>query len=364
MNKKSEIQEECLKAIGKRKLSGVILGTGSGKTLLGLKHMATKYTDTALFLIVAPKLAIQQEWLKQAKEHDLEFLIPHMQFSTYLSLHKQNYNYDFVYLDECHNLKLKHGDWIRQYDGPVLGLTGTYPKYESSQSYKVCKEFCPVVFKYEIGDGIADHMLNDYKIFIHLLELDTRPTVRRSKGGSLMSEKNNYNMWCKILDNCKPHSIQMNRIMRMKAIQSYPTKVNYAKKLLAAQQHKTLVFTDFTEQADEICEHAYHSKEKKSELYLNWFISGKINKLASVHQIAEGANVPNLKVGIILHAYANEKKLPQKIGRFLRLNPNDTCIIHLLCYNNTVDLKWCKSALKVFDKQKIFKYNGKINPVQ
>ena len=94
------------------------------------------------------------------------------------------------------------------------------------------------------------------------------------------------------------------------------------------------------------------------------FKSGKINKLASVQQIAEGANIPNLKVGIIMHSYANEKKLRQKIGRFLRLNPNETSVIHLLCYNNTIDLDWCKKALQDLDKQKIFKYNGKINLIQ
>ena len=363
MNKKSEIQAACLTAIGTRKYSGVVLGTGSGKTLLGLKHMMTKYTDTVLFLVVAPKLSIHHEWINQAKEHGLEYLIPHIQFITYLSLSKANHDYDFVYLDECHNIKLKHVDWLRQYAGPILGMTGTYPKYEKSDAFKVCQEFCPVVYKYEISDGIADHMLNDYRIYVHLLELDTLPTIR-TKGGGLMSEVNNYKMWCKLIKNASPSAVHMTRIMRMKAIQSYLTKVNYAKKLLKQQEHKTLVFTDFTNQADEICYHVYHSKEKKSKLNLELFKSGKINKLASVQQIAEGANIPNLKVGIIMHSYANEKKLRQKIGRFLRLNPNETSVIHLLCYNNTIDLDWCKKALQDLDKQKIFKYNGKINLIQ
>lgn len=363
MNKKSEIQAECISAIGTRKYSGVILGTGSGKTLLGLKHMVTRYTDTALFLVVAPKVSIHQEWISQAQQHGLEFLIPHMKFITYLSLPKADYGYDFVYLDECHNAKKKHADWLRLYDGPVLGLTGTYPKYKTSESYIVCDEFCPVVYTYDISNGIDDHMLNDYRIYIHLLELDKTPAIR-TKSGGLMSEVNNYKMWCKFVDQAKPNKVMMTRIMRMKAIQAYPTKVNYAKALLKQQEYKTLVFTDFTDQADIICEHTYHTKEKNSKSNLELFKSGKINKLASVQQIAEGANIPDLKVGIILHAYANEKKLRQKIGRFLRLNPNDQSVIHVLCYNNTVDLEWCKRALQDFDKQKIFKYNGKINPVQ
>jgi superfamily II DNA or RNA helicase len=94
-------------------------------------------------------------------------------------------------------------------------------------------------------------------------------------------------------------------------------------------------------------------------LYLEKFRTGEINQLASVQQLAEGINIPNLKVGIIMHAYANEKKLRQKIGRFLRLNPNQKSVVHLLCYADTVDYHWCKNALKDFDKTKIFKYNGK-----
>lgn len=360
MNKKSEIQEACLTAIGTRKYSGVILGTGAGKTLLGLKHMAKKYTDTSLFLVVAPKISIHQEWINQAQEHGLEYLIPHMQFITYISLHKANYNYDFVYLDECHNAKKKHGDWLRLYDGPVLGLTGSYPKYKKSESFIVCNEFCPVIYKYEISDGIADRMLNDYRIYVHLLELNTKPSVR-TKSGGLMSEQANYKMWSKFIDQAKDEKKKMiQRIMRLKAMQAYKTKVDYAKRLLNEQTEKTLVFTDYTDQADLICEYVYHSKEPRSKEYLDLFKSGKISKLSSVLQIAEGANIPNLKVGIIMHAYANEKKLKQKIGRFLRLNPTEKSIVHLLCYVDTVDYYWCKSALKDFDKTKIFKYNGKV----
>lgn len=361
MNKKSEIQESCLKAIGNRKYSGAVLGTGSGKTLLGLKHMVSKYTDTVLFLVVAPKLSIHKEWINQAIEHNLEFLIPHIQFITYISLPKAGYDYDFVYLDECHNVKQKHGVWLRLYDGPVLGMTGTYPKYKTSEAFKVCDEFCPVVFKYEIDEGILDNMLNDYKIYVHTLDLSTKKTFRTSHG-ALMSEEVNYKMWTNKVLKSKPHQIALARIMRMKAIQSYQTKVEYAKKLLKKQTEKTLVFTDYTIQADEICNHVYHTKEKKSAANLELFKSGKINKLASVQQIAEGANIPNLKVGIILHSYANEKRLRQKIGRFLRLSPNEKSVIHVLCYRNTIDFDWCRTALKDLNKQKIFKYNDKVNP--
>lgn len=363
MNEKSKIQKECLEAIGNKTKAGAVLGTGSGKTMLGLKHMAAKYTDTCMFLVVAPKISIHNEWLSQAQEHGYEFLIPHIKFTTYLSLHKQSLNYDVAYFDECHNSKLKHTYWLDMYNGTIIGLTGTYPKYKSSESYKVCAKFFPIVYKYTIDEAIKTNMLNDYKIYVHLLNLDSRKNFRTSRG-ALTSEKSNYEMWCKIVNTAKPYEVMMKKIMRMKAIQSYNTKVKYAKKLLEIQSKKTLVFADSTKQADQICEHSYHTKEKKSKQYLEAFKLGEINKLVSINQMSEGANIPNLEVGIILHSYANEKRLSQKIGRFLRLNPNKTSVIHVLCYKDTIDLTWCKSALKDFDKTKIFKHNGSINFAQ
>lgn len=356
MNIKSKIQEECLNAIKTFKYSGAVLGTGAGKTLLGLKHMASMYTDVCLFLVVAPKLSIHDEWKQQAVDHGYDYLLPHIKFTTYLSISKQDFDFDFVYLDECHNLKLKHTTWLTYYDGPILGMTGTYPVNEHSDTYKACHTFCPIRYKYTIEDGIDEGMLNDYKIYVHLLELNSVHKNYKPKYGGLTTEAKDYQMWERRLANSKPHNIAMNRILRMKAIQSYNTKIEYTKKLLKEQTEKTLVFTDYTAQADEICEYSYHSKNKKSKNNLELFCSGQINSLSSVLQIAEGANIPGLKVGIIMHSYANEKKLAQKIGRFLRLNPDEQSIIHVLCYNNTVDLSWCKKALKSFDKNKIFKY--------
>jgi superfamily II DNA or RNA helicase len=79
----------------------------------------------------------------------------------------------------------------------------------------------------------------------------------------------------------------------------------------------------------------------------------EITKLSTVMQLNEGVNIPNLKQGIIMHAYGNERKAAQRIGRLLRLNPDDKAIVHILCYMDTVDEKWVKEALEGFDQTKI-----------
>jgi len=354
MTKKDEIQTEALDATNGVKYAGVVLGTGMGKTFLGIKHMLRGYTDCKMFLVVAPKINILKGWAKEMQERGYDYLLENVHFCTYLSLHKQQLNlYDCVYLDESHNVKIKHTKWLELNNSSVLGLTGTPPRYKTSESAIAAKNFFPTVYEYTVDEAIEAGLLNKYKIYIHQLSLSDKKTFRTKFG--VTSEQESYRKWCVKINN-NPLD-QMAKVMRMKTMQSYNTKIEYAKKLLKQQTRKTLVFTDYTEQADFICTESYHSKNKKSKENLELFKEGKINKLSSVQQIEEGENIKGLEVGIILHAYANEKRLPQKIGRFLRLNPENTGVIHLLCYKETIDMTWMKAALKNFNKEKIFKYD-------
>ena len=70
-------------------------------------------------------------------------------------------------------------------------------------------------------------------------------------------------------------------------------------------------------------------------------------------QLNEGVNILDLKQGIIMHAYGNERKSAQRLGRLLRLNPNETSIVHILCYKDTIDTTWVKKALEQYDQTKI-----------
>ena len=144
--------------------------------------------------------------------------------------------------------------------------------------------------------------------------------------------------------------------MRMRALMEYPSKERYTKKLMASiagRDNKVIVFANTQEQADKLSPYSYHSNNSRSEENLELFKNGSINTLSTVHQLSEGVNIPNLKQGIIMHAYGNERKSAQRIGRLLRLNPDDTAVVHILCYKNTMDEYWVKEALENFDKNKI-----------
>lgn len=349
---KDQIQKEAGNAIGLQHLAGAAIGTGGGKTLLGLKDMVKHLTDDAVFLVVAPKITIFEEWKKNAIEHGYSLLLNHIVFSTYVSLTKQKFIYDKIYLDECHSLTFSHEKWLEVYKlkgGKILGLSGTYPTQLNSEKGIMCNRYCPVVYEYTADEGVDSGMLNNYKIYVHLLELSTFKDIATRKG--IMSEQDSYKMWTRIVEE---NPTQLNTIMRMKAIQDYKTKLNYAKKLLVVQKEKTLIFANTANQANFLCSNAYHSKNGKiGKKNLDDFMLGTIDKLAVVSMISEGTSIPKLKTGIVMHSYANERKFAQKLGRFLRLNPNEEATIHLLCYKNTIDEQWCKKALKSFNPLKI-----------
>lgn len=357
-NKREQIQKEALNAIDNVHRCSLGISMGVGKTYIGLQHMQKEFKNGARsFLVVASKLSIFETWKEDATKFGLNHLLNHIKFTTYLSLTKQNVDYDCIYLDECHNLLYTHENYLLFYHGKILGLTGTPPRYQNSEKGVMVNRYCPVVYSYITDDAIDDNILNDYKIIVHLLPLSTAKNykVTKKSGGYFMtSERDHYNYWTNSIDReFSLGSKQKLRILRMQGLMQYPTKEKYVASLLSNIDNKCIIFCNNTEQADRVCENSYHSKNPDSETNLENFKSGKIQCLSSVQQLNEGVNIPNLKYGIIMHAYSNERKSNQRIGRLLRLNPEDEAVIHILAYKDTVDLEWVTSALSDLDQSKI-----------
>ena len=165
------IQEEALEKILKYERCGVGISMGVGKTLLALKHADNNYTSDSKFLVVAPKKAIMDSWKNDAEKFGFHHVLDKITFTTYLSLRKQDLNYDIVYLDECHSLLNTHDIWLSQHRGKVLGLTGTPPVRKGSEKYEMVSRYCPIKYTYITDDAISDSILNDYRIYVHMLRM-------------------------------------------------------------------------------------------------------------------------------------------------------------------------------------------------
>ena len=363
---REEIQDKALNIAVSNKRCGLGISMGVGKTRIGLQHMIKNFNPMCSYLVVAPKRSIFQSWRDEQIKIDQEWIGEHITYTTYLSINKHNPNdYDVVYLDECHSLLLSHELFLSQFKGKILGLTGTPPQRRGTDKYFMVNKYCPIRYEFSVDDASDNKILNQYQIIIHQLELSKVSNLKKStKDGRqwYTSEKKDYNYSSKrVFEAATQKQKQFNSIMRMRAMMDYTTKEAYAKGMLKHMNEKCIVFANTQKQADRICKHSYHSKNSESEENLEMFSDGRIDKLSCVLQLSEGVSINDLKQGIILHSYGNERKSSQRIGRLLRLNPTETATCHILCYKDTIDEKWVESALSGFDKSKIKYYNPLTN---
>jgi superfamily II DNA or RNA helicase len=366
MSKRDQIQQEALATAVKYNRTGLAISMGVGKTLIGLQYInyfQKANMDKLNVLVVAPKLSIFDSWRSDAEKFGIS--IDNIEFTTYLSLNKYNpHNYDLVVLDECHSLLYSHHTFLAVYNGRVLGLTGTPPRYPRSEKGEMVQTYCPIMYKYITDDAVDDSILNDYRIIVHKMPVstgNTLPIKLKKKGTFYTSEKKSYDYWTqRILEAQSKKQEQIASVMRMRAMMDFRTKEKYTKQLLADIDDKCIIFCNTQEQADRLCNYSYHSKNEESETNLQQFKNGNISELSCVMQLNEGINIPNLRAGIIMHAYGNERKSNQRIGRLLRLNPDETAFVHILCYKDTVDERWVNEALKDLDPKKISYYDVNI----
>jgi superfamily II DNA or RNA helicase len=367
---KQALQDQVLAVIKKHRLAGAAVAMGVGKTLIGLRDMdrllmgdQLSGSVTKLFLVAAPTQAILDSWPQEAHKFGLSHLLDYIDFTTYRSLSKMlgSGHYHKLYLDECHALKDSHEPGLKAHAArkkSILGLTGTPPAQPNSEKGRLVATYCPILIDYTTDEAVLAGLLNDYRLVVHRLPLSAvRDYQITFKSGSQFttSERENYHYWTTRLANAAQDALPVEtlRILRMQALMNYPSKGRYMTHLASQFSEKILLFTCNQQQAEQQAEHTYHSKNKHSQVNLEKFNAGDIQRLACVAQLSEGISIPNLQVGIIWHAFGNERKAAQRIGRLLRLNPDQTATVHLLMYQDTVDEHWVAQALDAFDPTKI-----------
>ena len=347
------VQHQALKEAMQFKRSGLQLATGAGKTKVGLDYISV-LPDTHKVLVVAPKIDIFKSWIDDAKKFEVEELLERITFSTYLSITKHDpEEYDIVILDEAHSLKATALPFLIKYRGRILGLTGTPPKYLTSEKGQLMMEYYPIKYVFKTDKAVENEILNDYHIFVHYLDLNRNKTMQ-TKQGWMTSERAQYDWITREIDGAIGNSLMFKTIQRINFLKQFNTKEHYAKNLLEQldQREKIIIFANTIDQAERLCKHSHHSKNKNSPLEA--FKTGQITRLSCVEQLSEGVNIPNLKNAIILHSYSGSSpKAQQKFGRMLRLPTDQTATVHILCYRNTVDEKWVSDNLKNYDQNKI-----------
>lgn len=367
---KSRLQAEAnLRHQRARRWGMICMATGTGKSKVAIDavHSLCQKKEDARILLVVPTTKLrdrtwQEEFYQWERAREWEQNITKI---CYASLHKQDCSaYDFVILDECHNITEKGAEAFSPAfiaTGACMALTATPPSdYDKRMLLKRLN--LDIVYQISLDDAVDLGVVAPYEVTVITMELDA---VRKNvKGGNVTkpfwtTEAKNYEYYSRIEQEAEETGdrSKLSKFFytnRMRFIYTLKSKIEASRYLLRdviPKDKRMLIFCGSIETAEELCIHTYHSKSG-TESY-NEFINLRTNRLACVEALNEGDNIPMLDMAYINQLNSKELDLKQRIGRIIRFRFGHVGRIFILCVKGTVDEKWTRQATATLNPERV-----------
>ena len=357
MQLREKIQEEATKKIHVNNFRGIInVAPRVGKSKIvcdAIKIFKVPQT----ILITVPYNSIMESWSAELKKWDVNIPVA---IINQRSIAKEDLNkYDIIICDEIHTLSNAQIQALQNFNGPLLGVSGSISK-ETETLLK--KELgLKTIFKYTIEEAVKDNIIANYEVYLIPVTLDNKDKYIEAgnKASKFMTtEYLNYQYLTQQFtffkraawNNPKMNAVKMQYASkRANLIYNSKTKLEAVSKIIA-KFDRCLIFTARTEIADQLGS-GYHSKSTPE--VLESFMSGETNKLAVCEMTNMGITFPNLKVGIFHQMKSSEESAIQKVMRMCNMEDDAIAQIFITYYANTVDEEWIKKALEGLDPDKI-----------
>lgn len=362
------------------------LSTGVGKTKVALSILRDRFKDKLFYsiLIVVPKNVLKDEWVKEIYKWGMDDMLPHIVFTTYVSLPKHSLtHYHAVIWDEAHHITDRCFDVIKTYNIKHfynqinLFLSATLNR---QKMFAIRNSFYNVyTLKVDIKEAINNDILPDPEVLLIPLRLDkTKPNQVYVKRKSCKREvtcefRNRWtylkdktarvNIWCtefeyySLLESdyelATNHARETWRrqlaIQRLKWLSEIKTPL--VKNILQIlNKERTLTFCNSIDQSEKLGKYPIHSGKKELLENLEKFNNGNIDHITAVGILNEGANITNLRVGIFGFLTASNVPTFQKIGRILR---HEKPVIIIPYYADTREEEIVEKMKDNFNPEKI-----------
>jgi hypothetical protein len=355
---RDQIQERAKNILLENGFHGIILSLAprTGKTKPCLEAFKTS-AITSKILITAPFNSILESW----KSEILKWGASHLDIKliNQRSLEKEDLkSYDIICCDEVHTLSQNQINQLRFLPKAIklFGVTGSL-SLETAIVLKTELKLTSVL-NYTIENAINDNIISDYRINIYECYLDDveRNVLSGTKYKTFYTTELKHYLYLTQQFN-KFKELQQDRIkmfyagQRARFIYSCKTKLNLAKKLID-KQSRVLVFTNLVKVANLLTKDSFTSKEK-TDIKLEKFIKGDIDKLTVINMASMGITVPNLKHIVCHQLQSSEELAIQKLLRAMNFELGEMAEIDIVVIKNTEDEKWLNKALLSFNRDKI-----------
>lgn len=310
-------------------------------------------------LIAFPDNQIISSWELAFKE--LNINTEHIVLTNFSSLKKYtNEDWFLTIFDEIHDLagekELEEAIKVFDNSGYVLGMTGTLSEESKTRIWDLFG--MKVFLTYSAEQAISDGIISDYQITIHKAYLDNSIQTK-NKQGKLVTEKKKYDNYSFIIEKMKreKRNFMFLALQRNSLAQKSIGKRKKCLELLKQMKDKrVIIFTGFSEQADNLGIPSFHSKSKDDNM--SRFNNLEFNHLALANMGRIGKSYNKLDSIILLSWTGNEEDVFQRVSRAMLLDyKSKIADIHLICIQENSEIKKLEKALSLLDQNKI-KWNN------
>ena len=343
-----DYQKAALQSWSKEKMGSIVLPTGAGKTMIGLKIIEKINSPT---LIVVPTLDLIKQWTQiLSRNFNIEIgnigggteNIQAITVSTYDSAHikAQSIGNQFLLIvfDEVHHLPAPSYRLIAEtFVAPYrLGLTATIER----------EDHLDADFPYLIGNTIfqitanelakknylANYSIERKKTFMskeEYLKYKENMTLYYTCLRKIGLKMNSFNSFKRLIMISSRNNLARRALVsRNKAIDialNSRSKIDEIRNILSKNKNiKTIIFTQHNKLVYDISNIflipfiTYKSSKEEREDILDGFRDGRYNAIVTSKVLDEGIDVPDAQLGILVSGTGSSREFVQRLGRLLR----------------------------------------------
>ena len=333
----------------------VVLPTGSGKTVIGVKAIEIV---NAASLIVVPTIDLMDQWTSVLSKYFTDVMIGNLgggaddiqaiTVSTYDSAYIRaaglGNKFALVIFDELHHLGAPgYRSIAEQFASPFrLGLTATIER-EDNLHKEFPKLVGGIVFEAYSRDLARNKHLASYEIERRQIDMTVEETEEYKKNfgtyqACLMKlgiKMNRPNAFHRLIMMSGRSGIARQAILaRNKAMDialNSKSKMEELKEILSQNKGiKTIIFTQHNKLVYEISNRflipfiTYKSGKEERQDTLQGFRDGRYSALVTSKVLDEGVDVPDAELGIIVSGTGSSREFIQRLGRLLRPKPDSS----------------------------------------
>lgn len=353
-----DYQQEAIENWCLEKRGSIVLPTGAGKTIIGLKIIEIVNSPT---LIIVPTLDLIKQWTKILSQNfDIEIgnigggieKIQPITVSTYDSAYikAQSIGNKFMLIvfDEVHHLPAPSYRLIAEtFVAPFrLGLTATIERedhLEEDFPYLVGKSRFQITAK-ELAESnyLAKYTIERKQTFMSVEEYrkyKENMAIYHAGLKKIGLKMNSHNAFKRLIMISSKNIMARRALMgRNKAIDialNSKSKMNEIRKILVENKDiKTIIFTQHNKLVYEISNVflipfiTHKSSKEEREDVLTGFKDGRYKAIVTSKVLDEGIDIPDAQLGILVSGTGSSREFIQRLGRLLRpKNDNKQAIL-------------------------------------